>query len=168
MMYSTARQAKYEDPLTGSDMVLDSSDLEDHISALLMYSSLLTEAQRARLAAGLRVSTLTVVDSPPPPVGYGADFDLADEVEQQIAAVRAIREFVMPGGRLAGGITSREAKEVVTSGASLLASLMKFHSGIVNMDRLRNLERAVVEVLKEESQELCERVQARLAERLDG
>jgi hypothetical protein len=158
----------YQDPFGDQTMSLASSDLDEHVETLLMYARMLTPEQKARLTKGLRLEGSAATRRRNGSVVYDASFDVAGEVEQQINAVKAIRDAVMPNGVLAEGISARDAKDVVTSGSTLLVSLMRFHKEIVNMNRLRNLERAVVEVLMEESPELRERVVARLAERLES
>ena len=78
-------------------------------------------------------------------VDYGADFDLRDEVEAQIVAVRAMRGSVMlPGGKIKPGVAARELKEVVTASNTLLQTLMKTHEKVLNYDRQRALEAATV------------------------
>jgi hypothetical protein len=72
----------------------------------------------------------------------------------------------MDGGAIKEGFTPREAKEVVTSGTTMLSALMKHRKEIVNMERLRKLESAVIEVLREEDPAVRERVVARWEERL--
>lgn len=163
---SATAQVLYDDPLDG--VVLHSSDLDDHVNTLLTHRHYLSQAQVDRIARALRIDVEESAPRQAAGMEYGADFDMAYEVQQQITAVRAIRDHVMDSrGRLREGITARDAKEVVTSGSTLLSSLMKFHSSVVNMERLRLLERAVVEVLREEDDDLRDRVLTRLAQRLE-
>lgn len=105
--------------------------------------------------------------APAAPVEYGTGFDLGAEVEAQIQAVRAVRGTVMENGRIIKGVSSREAKEVISSGSTLLNTLMKFHEKVLNMDRLRLLEAAVIEVLGEESEELRNRVVENMEQKLE-
>lgn len=92
------------------------------------------------------------------PVVYDANFSLAEELQSQIAAVRAVREKIMHKGKLVSDITTREAKEVISSGSTLLGTLMKYHEKVVNMERLRILEMSVVEALLEVDKDLRDRV----------
>lgn len=155
----------YEDPMR--DGQLCSADLEEHVVAIMLYSRLLDKSQRARLVKVLGGSQTPAAASSPLINPYGADFDLAQEVGEQIKAVRAIRQQVMnTDGSVAEGMTPRDMKEVVSSGTTLLSSLMKFHKEVINMDRLRKLEQAIIDVLMEEDEDLKNRVVAKLEERL--
>lgn len=102
-------------------------------------------------------------------VVYDANFSMADELQAQIMAVRAIRDRIMTAdGQLSSEISTREAKEVVSSGSTLLGSLMKFHEKVVNMERLRLLESSVVEVLGEQDEEIKDMVLHKLEEKLQN
>jgi len=90
--------------------------------------------------------------------GYGANFDLAEEVNEQIKAVRALRDMIMDeNGQIKDGHTPRDAKELISSSNTLLGSLMRFHDKIINQNRMRLVEQATVEAVKtlpEEQQEV--------------
>lgn len=100
----------------------------------------------------------TLGDGIPIDPQYGADFDLAGEVNEQIKAVRALRSMVISeDGKIADGYTARDAKELIASANTLLGSLMKFHDKIINQNRMRLIEQAAIEAVKtlpEEQQEL--------------
>ncbi len=81
-------------------------------------------------------------------VKYGADFDLKEEVQAQIQAVRAMRNAIMPGGIVRQGTPAREIKEVVTASSTLLTTLMKMHEKVMSFDRSRAIEEAVTETMK--------------------
>ena len=136
---------------------------------LCQHAKFLSRGQREKLR-----SALLIVDPTAPHVpnqhdlNYDASFDLGSEVSAQIKAVRAIRSYVFDAkGNIRDGITSREAKEVISSGSTMLASLMKYHKDVMNMDRLRMLEQAVVEALQEYDPELREQVLKTLEEKLE-
>ena len=146
-----------------------SSDLEEAVVHLCQHAKFLSRGQREKLR-----SALLIVDPTAPHVpnqhdlNYDASFDLGSEVSAQIKAVRAIRSYVFDAkGNIRDGITSREAKEVISSGSTMLASLMKYHKDVMNMDRLRMLEQAVVEALQEYDPELREQVLKTLEEKLE-
>ena len=151
---------------TGFVAVL-SEDLESTVMHLCQHAKYLSNQQKMKLKAALSLF------EPPPPVAvqevsYDASFDLAGEMASQIQAVRAIRAHVFDErGSIKEGISSREAKEVISSGSTLLASLMKYHKDVMNMDRLRKLEQSVVEALKEVDPDLQEDVMQRLEERME-
>ena len=138
-------------------------DLEDSVAFICAHARFLNANQRSRLRAVSRETGET-----PQEIIYGADFQLGEEVEAQIRAVRAIRDHVLDRhGNIKEGVMLREAKDVVTSGGQLLSTLMKFHKEVVNMERLRRLEQAVVAVLREEDEELAARVLKLMEESLE-
>lgn len=80
---------------------------------------------------------------------YGADFDLKEEITAQIRAVRALRgKVLLPSGQLHPDIEPREAKEIITTGSTLISTLMKYHEQIVNMDRQQAVETAIIDTVK--------------------
>ena len=145
---------------------LTEEDLEGPVSALLMYPRRLSSGQRALLLKMLGGVPATVAGGSSGAEEYGANFDLREEVAQQIRVVRALRDKVAPGGVIDSAASTGDMKEVVSSSATLLTLLMKTHSEIMTMDRLRNLEKSVIEVLLEESPEIRDRVMSKLEERL--
>lgn len=101
------------------------------------------------------------------PMVYDANFSMADELQAQIRAVRAIRNKIMSDkGVLSDDISTREAKEVVSSGSTLLGTLMKYHEKVVNMERMRMLESSVIEALAEVDEEVRDRVLFIMEEKL--
>ncbi len=144
-----------------------SEDLEEMVTHLCQHAQYLSQMQKDRLRSSLAIHEPEVHTLAIPETNYDATFDLGDEVEQQIKAVRAIRAQVFDEqGRMRADISSREAKEVISTGSTMLATLMKYHEKIMNMDRLRKLELSVMEALAEESKELQDRVLALLEEKL--
>ena len=130
---------EFEDP--GFDVKLG-----DYISAIEAYSHMLEPDQvnRLREIIGERVTEKVV---------YDASFNLRDEVQAQIACVRALRESVLPGGVVRAGLAAREIKEAVTASSTLLSTLMKTHKDILSLDRARCIEEAVSETIKTLSDE---------------
>lgn len=98
---------------------------------------------------------------------YGADFDMIEEVNEQIKAVRALRSSVLDPvtGQVRDDKSSRDVKEIVSTSATLLTSLMKFHEKIINQDRMRALEQATIEVVKDLSPEAQEKFFTALEEK---
>lgn len=81
---------------------------------------------------------------------YGANYDIKEEVENLIKSVRALQNTVMDdSGRIRSGITPKEMREVVTSTSTLMTLLMKSHEKLLSMDRIRALEQATVETLRQ-------------------
>ena len=139
-------------------------DIDDAIEFLRQHAMHIALPQWEQLKGlGKRFESKVVS----PEVIYDANFSMADELQSQIQAVRAVRERIMTrDGQLMSDITTREAKEVISSGSTLLGTLMKFHEKIQNMERLRLLETAVVEVLEETSEEVKEQVLVKMEEKL--
>lgn len=114
-------------------------DLSHHVEAILAAHAELTyeQAEALWIALSERFADETVE--------YGADFDLTQEVEAQIRAVRAMRESVITKeGKVKSGVGARDLKEVVTASNTLLQTLMKTHEKVLNYDRQRALEEATV------------------------
>ena len=81
-------------------------------------------------------------------VEYNASFDIGKEISQQIMAVRALRNSVMPGGKVRPGLAAREVKETITASATLLNTLLKTHEKVMSFDRSRAIEEAVTETVR--------------------
>lgn len=129
-------------------------DLQGAVNLLLQHAGYVTVQMWDALQ---RLGKQFVDEQPVLPVMYGADFSMAGELEAQIRAVRAVRDRIMSAdGQLSKDISTREAKEVISSGSTLLSTLMKHHEKVVNMERLRLLESSVVEALTEVDEELKE------------
>lgn len=85
------------------------------------------------------------VDDP----NYGADFDLAKEMNEQIRVVRALRNMLTDeDGNIVKGTSPREAKELISTSGTMLQNLMKFHDKIMNTDRMRMIEQATIAAVK--------------------
>jgi hypothetical protein len=76
------------------------------------------------------------------------EIDLYQEVLEQVKAVRALRQSVVSAsGKLGAGI--RDTKEALSATTQLLSLLTKIQSEVLNMDRVRTLQKTTVEVLNE-------------------
>jgi hypothetical protein len=87
--------------------------------------------------------------TPPPVTRFGSEFDLLEEIQTQINAVQILRDRVIQDGELAEGVSVRDAKEALSAATSLITTLNKVYQEIVNANRLRQVELATVEVIKE-------------------
>ena len=150
---------------------LDTSAFERNLNAEIAAAiSVVEEAANAKCLSQVHLSHLssTLAEAYPSHFGtassyggglddpeYGADFDMVEEVNEQIKAVRALRASVMDPET--GGIrqdkSTRDVKEIVSSSSTLLTWLMKFHEKIIYQDRMRALEQATIEVVKDLDQQ---------------
>lgn len=145
--------APYEDKLETHSL---HEDVEGSVNFLLQHADYVEAGQWLRMERriGPRFD-----EEAREGVTYGADFSMAEELQAQIAAVRAVRDrIMMRDGSLSTDISTREAKEVISSGSTLLGTLMKYHEKVMNMERLRLLEASVVEALGEVEEELRDQV----------
>lgn len=141
------------------------ADLEQSVEFIVSLSHKVSEEQWNRLYRCLAHRFETSRSETE--VVYDANFSLADELQSQIMAVRAIRQRIMSSqGVISDDITTREAKEVISSGSTLLGSLMKYHEKVVNMERLRLLESAVIEALGEVQDDVKDKVLVKMEEKL--
>ena len=88
-------------------------------------------------------------------VASAEDFDLKSEIMQQMLAVRALRERATdPDGP---PVSIKETKEALSATTSLLTLLSKINGDVYNQDRVRLLQVATIEVLKEVNPALQEK-----------
>ena len=99
---------------------------------------------------------------------YGADFSLAAEIGLQIVAVQNLRQHVFPNGHLREGCNIREAKEVLTTCNVMIKTLMDNHDRVMNMERMRAVEAATVDVLIDLDPTLKEAFLERMQSRLEA
>ena len=116
------------------------------LDSLEVYSHLLQPDQINRLRS-------IIGDHAAEKVVYGPEFDIADEISQQITAVRALRESVLPGGVVRAGLPAREIKDAISASSTLITNLMKHHDKILGFERSRAVELAVSETIKTLSDE---------------
>lgn len=123
------------------DSEVEEVNLDEHIHAISVYGDQLTDEQIARLRSILFGRGDDQVE-------YNASFNLREEVQAQIMAVRALRNSVMPGGRVSPGMHAREIKEMISASSTLLNTLLKTHGQILSLERSRCIEEAVTEAIK--------------------
>ena len=142
------RLGRMDNALRDFDTGGDDINIDEYISAIEVMSDHLTDEHVSRLFCLLQGRAETVE--------YGASFDIKEEVQMQIMAVRAMRNAVMPNGKVRPGLASREVKEVVTASSTLLNTLMKTHKDVMSFSRSRAIEEAVtttVRTLPEDQQQ---------------
>jgi len=80
---------------------------------------------------------------------YGPGFDVSSEINAQIKMVRTLRaKLEVEISTNDSKTTSRDMKEAIAAGSSMMSTLMKYHKEIVNQDRLRMVEEATIEAVK--------------------
>jgi len=155
----------YQDNLENHDLTSDITEAVDFLVGNGKYVVL--EQWKQLEEIGDQFEEVLRVKKEKTRVVYDANFSLAEELQAQISAVRAVREKIMVNGRLADTTTTREAKEVISSGSTLLGTLMKYHEKVVNMERLRLLEVSVIEALQEVDETLRDKVMELLEVKLE-
>lgn len=93
------------------------------------------------------------------------DFDLHQEVIDQIKAARFLRNQALPtdGAR----IDIREAKESLSAATSLLKTLTGILDKVYSQDRIRTLQQGLIETLREVDPALQRKFLSLLKERLN-
>lgn len=101
---------------------------------------------------------------------YGPDFDLTSEVNTQLALVYAMRDQMInpTTHRLNDGFTTREAKELITASNTLMTTLTRSHEKIINAERQRAIEEAVISYASSLEEEEKEKFLRGLEEELEN
>jgi hypothetical protein len=87
---------------------------------------------------------------------YGPNFSMERELNEQLKLIRKMRMSV----RYAGvEVDMKERKEVISACNSFFSSLMKYHEKVVNLERLRLVEQALVKSVKQFSEQSEDREQ---------
>jgi hypothetical protein len=87
-------------------------------------------------------------DLPHQSMVYDEKFKLSDEVSSLVNMVRAIRNRAFPDGtHLDPDLSISEAKDVLSMTNTTIATLMKSHEKLVNMERFRAMEVATIDTL---------------------
>lgn len=132
-------------------------NLNELVDNLVKYKAFMTPAM---------VETIKAVYGTASKKSFGAEFDLLEEVHQQIKAVRGLRSSAI-GSDGAVLTNSKEAKEALTASTSLLKLLVDLQQDIVNISRMRAVEEATGEVLKEMDEGLQEKFLQALERKLE-
>jgi len=99
---------------------------------------------------------------------FDADFSMAEEVTMQLTVLKAVRDKVISHeGKLVSGQTVKDAKDLIQSSASLLQLLQKLRNEIINSDRLKAVEDAVITTLKGKDEEVLLEFMDNLRENLE-
>jgi hypothetical protein len=118
----------------------DSIDPHELVDFLIQRKTILPKDVKQRLQDNFASNSET-------PDGK-EDFDLRQEVIDQMMAVRALRRSVVSAnGRLEAG--TRDTKEALSASTSLLSLLTKIQAEVWNMDRIRTIQKTTIDVLKD-------------------
>ncbi len=121
--------------------LIDAADL------ILSHPRLLDQRSLARLLEELPQYCHELPENFTKPI-YTANFDLMQELDTQLKTVRALRNAILTEtNELREGMTTKDVMELNRTSTNLTNLLMKHHKDVVNMDRLRAVEEAVLSVI---------------------
>lgn len=137
--------------------------IEEVVEYLERHFKYATHADKVRLAALLNMSynASPVVD--PGDFKVGSSVDILEECQQQMALVRMIRTQILTQGANAN---PKDLQSLVSTTTSLFAMLTKFQSEMINQDRIKSIESAVVAAIKNLEPEVQDRFYNELEELL--
>ena len=116
--------------------------LNEAIDFLESNSKYLFDDHRKRLIALLNIHHKP---EPSDTFNVGNSGDMLFEIKEQMEMVRALRQKVLANQ---GDTQIRELKDLISSTTTLFAMYTKYSADIVNQDRMKKVESAVVESLK--------------------
>ena len=120
--------------------------VEDALVLLIHNISQVNHAQAAVLAQAIEGAYPDLVGSSADAVVYGPNFDLTHEVNTQLAIVNSMRHAMIDPRTqtLRENFSTRDAKELITASNTLMGTLTKAHKDIINTERQRAVEEAVI------------------------
>lgn len=121
-------------------------NLDELIDFLVTRKPFLRPEQIHRIQGAFSVPV--ELPSAPQQERLSAEFDFLAEVQTQINAVQILRNRVIDNDQLADGVSVRDAKEALSAATSLITTLNKVYQDIVNANRLRQVEMAVIDTVK--------------------
>lgn len=145
------------------DVELPTYTLDSSVEDLVAFPELLSTEQANRLYIALRHAHSEVGIGQ----AYGADFDVSQEIGEQITVVKAMRaRLIDADGKLNARFSAKEAKEILGASNALNQTIMKFQKEITNFQRLIMVENAVKAALDTLPREAQERYLEVLTEQL--
>lgn len=117
-------------------------DLDEACSTVAMFADELSAEQANKVYLALRqYHTLSLGN-------YGADFDISQEIGEQLAIAKAMRARLLDEeGRLNERFSAREAKEVMSACSTLIGVLMKSQQELLSFRRVLMVENATKRAL---------------------
>lgn len=142
---------------------VDMARLQVHREAMDAFEALKTRLEYLNPIDQRELKRLLTIELGEDGDDFDHDFDLKEEINAQLRMLRTMRSRAEREN-----ISTRELKETLTASSSLITMLIKEQEKVVNIDRLRTVERAVVEAIKEQSHEVQEAFLSFLEGKLDG
>lgn len=128
------------------EQLLDGVELHEVAQFLCKHKQMMTKETYNLLSLTFNSYLCDAIEANPSPTM--GELDLADEVSQQLAAVRKLRKRVMNDLELEI-LDVSDAKNALQLMNTLIPTLVKLRSDIYNQQRMQNVERSVHEVLQE-------------------
>jgi len=120
--------------------------------------------ERVKLAALLNVSYTAPLVLNPEDFRIDSTVDILEEVKAQMQMVRMMRTQILNQGINA---SAKELQSLVATSTSLFGMLTKYSVDIINQDRIKAIEAAVLEVVKDWAKEAQDKFFAKLEELLN-
>lgn len=131
-----------------------SLEVEPYVRGLEAKARYLDDTQIERLKDLLR-PLFTGADALEDPDSLDTTFDLREEIMAHVRAVRYIRQQIFtPDSRINTAADIGDLKAFVGTVSSLLTLLMKYQEGLEREQRMVQVEKAVVDALREFDEEL--------------
>lgn len=125
-------------------------EMAQAVASIERLTERLTQSQIDRIHRAIRHRTESPIPSGQQDNEYGAGFSLAQEINMQLKAVRALRSSVMyDDGRPKEEVDPRDIKDAITAANSMIGTLMKQHEKVMSMERNRAVESATIDALQE-------------------
>lgn len=142
---------------------VDMARLQVHREAMDAFEALKTRLEYLNPIDQRELKRLLTIELGEDGDDFDHDFDLKEEINAQLRMLRTMRSRAEREN-----ISTRELKETLTASSSLITMLIKEQEKVVNIDRLRTVERAVVEAIKDQPHEVQEAFLSFLEGKLDG
>lgn len=124
--------------------------IEEVIAYLTEHWVYVKHPEKVKLAALLNLSYSVTEAVDPKDFRVGEPIDILAEVQEQMSMLRMIRTQIMSMG---GKADPKALQSLVSTSTSLFSMLTKFQSEMLNQDRIKKIEAAVVESIKTLGQE---------------
>lgn len=141
----------------------DLERLHLHREAMDAFNALKTRLQYLSSPDQQELKHLLIAELDEDVEDFDHEFDLKEEINGQLRMLRTMRSRAERET-----LSTREMKETLTAASSLISMLIKEQEKVLNIDRLRTIERAVVEAVKTLPTDAQEAFLTFLEDKLDG